>query len=158
MYKWAGTRVYEPLQSLNGHSYSIHSVNVSNPAGFGGGKTEALGVKTTADPRGTARTPLGSPWKAQSSLVRQTKSSDSHPPPPPSTELPTEEICRREENLEDHNYIGRTTVKALRVHTTRYGRDKQARHCEPKTQVQSPSNFLHVRISSDQCGTKIKFD
>ena len=55
MYKWAGKQVYEPLPPLNGH-YSIHSVNVSNPAEFGGGKTEALGVKTTADPRGTART------------------------------------------------------------------------------------------------------
>ena len=48
-------KVFEPLQSRNGH-YSIHSVNVSNRAKFGGGKTEALGVKTTTDPRGTART------------------------------------------------------------------------------------------------------
>ena len=46
--------MYEPPPPLNGH-YSIHSVNVSNPGEFGGGKTEALGVKTTADPRGTAR-------------------------------------------------------------------------------------------------------
>ena len=55
MYKWAGKQLYEPLQSVNWH-YSIYSVNVSNPAEFGGGKTEAIGLKTTADPRGMART------------------------------------------------------------------------------------------------------
>ena len=66
--------MYEPLQSLNGH-YSIHSVNVSNPAEFGGGKTEALGVKTTADPRGTARTHWAARGKP-SHPPRQKKSSD----------------------------------------------------------------------------------
>ena len=111
MYKWAGKQVYEPLQSLNhvnGH-YSIHSVNVSNPAELGGGKTEALGVKTTADPRGTARTHWATRGKPSHPLDRRN---------PPTLRLPSEEIRRTEEKLEHHDYIGRTTVKALRVHTT----------------------------------------
>ena len=140
MYKWAGKQVYEPLPPLNGH-YSIHSVNVSNQAEFGGGKTKALGVKTTADPRGTTRTNWAARGKPSHPLDRR------YPPTLPSAELPpTEEIRRTEENLEDHDticllgplraevysglperseivrldhdYIGRTTVKALRVHTT----------------------------------------
>ena len=112
MYKWAGKQVYEPLPPPNGH-YSIHSVNVSNPAEFGGGKTEALGVKTTADPRGTARTHWAARGKPSHPLDRR------NPPTLPSAELPaTEEIRRTEDNLEGHDYIGRTTVKALRVHTT----------------------------------------
>ena len=111
MYKWAGKQVYEPLKSLNGH-YSIHSVNVSNPAEFGGEKTAALGVKTTADPRGTARTHWAARGKPSHPLDRR------NPPTLPSAELPTEEICWTEENWEDHDYIARTTVKALGVHTT----------------------------------------
>ena len=85
MYKWAGKQVYEPLPPLNGH-YSIHSVNVSNPAEFGGGKTEALGVKTTADPRGTARTHWAARGKPSHPLDRR------NPPTLPSAELPHKRV------------------------------------------------------------------
>ena len=150
MYKWAGKQVHEPLPPLNGH-YSIHSVNVSKPAEFNWGKTEAPGVKTTADPRGTARTHWAARGKPSYALDRR------NPPTLPSAELPaTEEIRRTEENLEDHDYIGRKTVKAPGAY--HYGRDQQTRHYELKSGVQPQSNFLHVQIISDQCGTKIKFD
>ena len=141
MYKWAGKQVYEPLPPLNGH-YSIHSVNVSNPAEFGGGKTEALGVKTTADPRGTARTHWAARGKPSHPLDRR------NPPTLPSAELPaTEEIRRTEENLEDHDYIGRTTVKALRVHTTmveinRRGIVNSKPECNPRQKFFTRANSL----------------
>ena len=61
-----------------------------------------------------------------------------NPPTLPSAELPTtEEIRRTEENLEDHDYIGRTAVKALRVHTTmveinRWGIVNSKPECNPR--------------------------
>ena len=76
-------------------------------------KPKRSGQKPPLTPRETARTH----WAAHG--------KPSHPldgrntPTLPSAELPaTEKIRRTEENLEDHDYIGRTTVKALRVHTT----------------------------------------
>ena len=62
---------------------AIHSVNDGNPAVFGGGKTDALGVKTTADPRGTAR----AHWAARGKPSHPTTDEiirHSHPPNSPT--------------------------------------------------------------------------
>ena len=90
--------------------------------------------------------------KAQSS-PGQTKYSN--PPIRQTPWLSNQEIRQTEENLEDHDYIGRTNVKALQVHTTMVEINRQGLNCELKTGVQTLSNFLHIRISSNQCGTKM---
>ena len=61
----AGKQVHDHCNHWIDTTQSIQWTSVT-PPNLGGGKTEALGVKTTAGTRGNGENPLGSPGSASS--------------------------------------------------------------------------------------------
>ena len=96
----AGKQVHDHCNHWIDTTQSIQWTSVT-PPNLGGGKTEALGVKTTAGTRGTAKTR----WAAQGAPA-VTPSTDEIPPPPirRTPRLSSQEIRRAEEIGESRLY------------------------------------------------------
>ena len=101
----AGKQVHDHCNHWIDTTQSIQWTSVT-PPNLGGGKTEALGVKTTAGTRGTAKTL----WAVRGAPT-VTPSTDEILPPPPIRRTPDFPVRKfvGQKRLENHGFIGRTT-------------------------------------------------